>query len=143
MRKYSKKQMVKALKEAGYRMTQQRLAVIDMIATRSDHPSARQIYLEIQKRETSISLATIYNTLNTLVHKKLIKELDFEYDENRYDTNVKPHINLICTRCGSISDFNLDLPMAKDEITVREEFIITDYRIEYHGICTQCSRKKE
>jgi Fur family peroxide stress response transcriptional regulator len=140
MRKQSKDQMVKALKDARYRITRQRMSIIKFIAERPDHPNAQQIHREINTGERGISLATIYNTLKTLVENNLIKEIDFEDNDNRYDTNLEPHINLVCTVCGSISDYNLDLPISPDEIKIQKGFITTDFRIEYRGVCTQCGR---
>jgi Fur family peroxide stress response transcriptional regulator len=96
-------QMVAALKKAGYRITRQRRAIIEFIAGRKDHPSARQIFDEI-KSDSGISFATIYNTLKTLVGMELIKEIDFEHGENRYDTNLVPHLNLVCIKCANIQD---------------------------------------
>ena len=132
--------MLHALKNAGFRLTQQRMAIIDYIAGREDHPSARQIYDEI-RTETGISFATIYNTLETLVHIDLIKEIDFEHDENRYDTNLTPHLNLVCIRCGRIQDIDFKLPISMEKIKEKTDFTITNYRLEYMGICAQCNNK--
>lgn len=130
--------MIKTLKDAGYRITNQRMSIINFIAKRTDHPSAQQIHREINSKVRGISLATIYNTLKTLVETNLIKEIDFEDSDNRYDTNLEPHINLVCTHCGSIADFNLNLPISPAEIKIKKGFITTGYRIEYRGVCAQC-----
>ena len=132
--------MVVALKQAGFRLTQQRLAIIGFISGRRDHPSARQIFKGI-KKDTGISFATIYNTLKTLVDIELIKEIDFEHGENRYDTNLIPHLNLVCIKCGNIQDIDFKLPISSDEIKARKNFTTTNFRLEYMGICSQCDHK--
>jgi len=139
MRK-TKNQMLNALKQSGFRLTQQRMAIIDYIAGREDHPSARQIYDEI-RTETGISFATIYNTLETLVDMDLIKEIDFEHDENRYDTNLTPHLNLVCIRCGIIQDIDFKLPVSVQKVKEKTKFTTTNFRLEYMGICAQCDHK--
>ncbi len=136
----TKNQMLAALKQAGFRLTQQRLSIIDFIAGRGDHPSARQILNEL-KADTGISFATIYNTLKTLVDMELIKEIDFEHGENRYDTNLIPHLNLVCIKCGKIQDINFKLPISPEEIKAKNNFTTTNYRLEYMGVCAQCDHK--
>ncbi len=85
-----------------------------------------------------MSLATVYNTLATLVELGLLKELEFEAEDNRYDTNVSPHINLVCTSCGEISDFERRPPVSSDEIRKALGFETTGIRMEYQGICARC-----
>ena len=136
----TKSQMLSALKQAGFRLTQQRLAIIEFVAGREDHPSARQILEEI-KADSGISFATIYNTLKTLVDMELIKEIDFEHGENRYDTNLVPHLNLVCIKCANIQDIDFKLPISPEEIKVKKDFTTTNYRLEYMGICAQCKSK--
>ena len=136
----TKNQMLTALKKAGFRLTKQRLAIIDFIAGREDHPSARQILNEINS-DIGISFATIYNTLETLVELELIKEIDFEHGENRYDTNLIPHLNLVCVKCGKIEDVDFKLPVSPEEIKAKINFTTTNYRLEYIGICSKCTQK--
>lgn len=131
--------MLHALKEAGFRLTQQRKAIIEFVAEREDHPSARQIF-EALKAKTDISFATIYNTLETLVKIDLLKEIDFEHNENRYDTNLIPHLNLVCIQCGSIQDVEFKLPVTPQQVMADTKFTTTSYRLEYMGICAKCGQ---
>jgi len=137
----SKNEIVTALKQAGMRLTRQRLAIIEYIAGRRDHPSARQILNEI-RTASGISFATIYNTLKTLVELGLIKEIDFEHAENRYDTNLEPHLNLVCLSCRKIEDVNVVLPVSPEKIRSRNNFIATNYRLEFIGICAECQKEE-
>ena len=138
----SKETIIQELKKAGFRMTRHRRAIINIIAGRQDHPSVRQVYDKMRINDPRISLATVYNTLNMLVEMKLLKEIEFEETDNRYDTNLAPHINLVCTICGSILDFEYDLPVATDVIREKEGFITKESRMEYRGICINCHNKK-
>ena len=132
--------MLHALKAAGFRLTHQRKAIIEFVAGREDHPSARQIF-EVLKTKINISFATIYNTLETLAGMDLIKEIDFEHNENRYDTNLVPHLNLVCTKCGRIEDIEFKLPVTPRQIKANTNFTTTNYRLEYMGICAHCENK--
>lgn len=137
----SKLEIINNLKKNGFRMTRHRLAIIDFIAERHDHPSVRFVYEKIRLKDPFISLATVYNTLNMLVKMNLLKEIDFEDADNRYDTNLAPHINLICIICGSINDYEYDLPVAPDIIREQKGFVVKESRMEYRGVCNNCYQK--
>jgi Fur family peroxide stress response transcriptional regulator len=135
---YSSDEIVAAIHTSGRRLTRQRRVIIEYLAGRHDHPSARQIFAALRAGETPMSLATVYNTLTALVELGFIKEIEFEADNNRYDTNVSPHINLVCSVCGSIADIDRTPPVSADEIQAVFGFETTDIRMEYHGICESC-----
>ena len=85
-----------------------------------------------------MSLATVYNTLATLVEAGVLAQIDFEATDNRYDTNVAPHLNLVCTACGSIRDVEHELPVDLEEVRREEGFEVSQVRIEYRGLCAAC-----
>lgn len=138
----SKNDILEEIKKIGYRITKHRKTIIDYIAQRKDHPSVKQIYNEIKINDPKISLATVYNTLNLLVKIKFLKEIEFEDKDNRYDTNLSPHLNLICSKCGSIVDFEYELPVSPEVVRKKNGFLTREYRIEYHGVCTNCAKKE-
>lgn len=135
----AKERFLQAFQAAGYRLTRQREIIFDYLGTCEPmHPSARQVHRELQARDAGISVATVYNTLGTLQRLGLIKVIEFESLDNRYEMNLKPHINLICNKCGNIKDFE-----AGPEIHVRcakekAGFKVDDFRLEYYGHCPAC-----
>ncbi len=135
---HTRDHMIETLRDAGFRLTRQRVTIIDCLADRDDHPSAREIFRGLPRSSPRSSLATVYNTLRTLVELGLIREMDFEAVDNRYDTNVGPHINLVCTVCGAITDFDHELPVSPEEIRSRLGFEAVDCRMEYRGVCAYC-----
>lgn len=136
----SKTTLIEALRAAGYRLTRQRRAILAYLGTTNSHPSARQIFQEVRKIHPGLSLATVYNTLGVLVDRGLIKVLEFELD-NRYEVNLNPHINLICTLCGKIQDLTGEIPCIPEKIEEQVGFQVMDYRLEYYGICPECREK--
>lgn len=130
--------MAEALRVAGFRITQQRKAILKVLGSTKAHPSARQVFQEAQKEYPGISLATVYNTLETLVKRGLIKVMDYQYVDNRHETNLDPHINLICTVCGKIQDFGEGLSIPKESVKKELGFEVQEYRMEYYGICADC-----
>ena len=137
----SKSEIINALLEAGYRMTRQRRTIVDILSKRSDHPSVRTVFTEANRILPEISLATVYNTLNALVKLGVLREIEFEQSENRFDTNLSPHINLVCMVCGNIEDYLLELPVKPQKIQKEVGFVTSDYRLEYRGICKICDNK--
>lgn len=130
--------MENALRAAGYRLTRQRKAILNYLATTDAHPSAQKVFQEAKKDHPGLSLATVYNTLDTLARMGLIKILDFQAMDNRHETNLVPHINLICTSCGKIQDFEEETTIHVREVKQKFDFEVEDFRLEYYGMCSAC-----
>jgi len=137
-----RQEMEQALRTAGYRITAQRKAILDYLVSTLEHPGAYKIFEEVKKVEPRLSLATVYNTLQVLTQKDLIKMLTFKED-NRYEANLSFHINLICTSCGRIQDFEADTHVSPEEVREKIGFKVTTYRMEYHGLCSECKVKAD
>jgi Fur family transcriptional regulator, peroxide stress response regulator len=138
----TKESVLNKLKEGGLKATPQRLAVIDaLIESGSLHPGATLVFREARRRIATLSLSTVYAILKELSRIGIVKTLQFDKMENRYDNNTANHINVICERCKKIVDYKV--PFAIDEEAVKKEtgFAITDVRFEYYGICPECRSK--
>ena len=130
--------MEEALRAAGHRITRQRKAILNYLATTHAHPSAQQVFQEAKKDHPGLSLATVYNTLETLARMGLIKILDFQAMDNRHETNLVPHINLICTSCGKIQDFEKASTIHVGKVKEEFGFEVEGFRLEYYGMCSEC-----
>src|SRR4030042_3262804 len=96
-----KERLNEALQELGYRLTPQRLMVLEMIAESTDHISAEDIYERIKPRYPHINISTIYRTLELLKQLGLVTVTDMGDGRITYhyaDKGHHPH--LICHRCG-------------------------------------------
>lgn len=132
-----KQEMELALRTAGYRMTSQREAIVDYLASTFEHPGAARVFQEVKKKQPGLSLATVYNTLHVLTVNGLIKMLTLK-EENRYEANLSFHINLLCASCGKIQDLEVEPRMTPEEVRERSGFEVMSYRMEYHGLCSEC-----
>ena len=104
MSRVTKESIARHLKAKGLKLTPQRLAIIEvLIENRDFHPGARSVYEEAKKRKKSLSLSTTYSTLNEFSRLGIIKTLQFDSMENRYEGNLEEHLNLVCERCGKIT----------------------------------------
>jgi Fur family peroxide stress response transcriptional regulator len=135
--------IIKQLKEKGLKVTPQRLAIIEvMIEKRDFHPGARLVYEEAKKKKKSLSLSTAYATLNELSRHGIIKTLQFDKMENRYEGNLEEHVNLICERCKKILDYKVPITVDQRGVAKKTGFSITDTRLEYYGYCRECREDK-
>jgi Fur family peroxide stress response transcriptional regulator len=137
-----REKVISELQKAGIRLTPQRRAILDYLASTDNHPSAQQIFQEVQKTHPDISLATIYNTLKRLESLGFVKMLDIEPD-NRCETNLRQHINLICDICGKIQDMKGGLTVNSEDVLHRFGFQVLDSRMEYHGVCSACRDRQK
>ncbi|NOY64344.1 MAG: transcriptional repressor [Nitrospirae bacterium] len=132
--------IMERFKNIGLKLTPQRVAILEYLDGNTSHPSAEDIYRHVKERFPMISFATVYNTLEALRKRGLILELTIDPDRKRYDPNIHPHHHLICLRCKSVVDVNLefDVPVPDD---VRGRFEILGNHIEFYGICEQCKKE--
>ena len=140
----TKESIIGQLKEKGLKMTPQRLAIIEVLIEQKDlHPGARLVYKEAKKKKKSLSLSATYATLNELSRHGIIKTLQFDKMENRYEGNLEEHINLICERCKKILDYKVSIRVDQKEVAKKTGFSITDARMEYYGYCRECRKDIE
>jgi Fur family peroxide stress response transcriptional regulator len=134
--------IIEILRKKGYKATPQRIAICRLAFHSRDHPTAQKIYDEVKKVHPTVSLATVYKTLQILTEHGLIQEIDFPEGRARFDSCVEPHINLVCLRCGNIQDAD-DLAAREmiERITAKKEFTWTGQRLDIYGICKTCHAK--
>jgi len=132
-----------SLRKKGVKLTPQRLAIIDILSCDRSHPGARTVFLKARESIPDISMSTVYYTLNLLKEEGLIKELEFYEQENRYESNMTDHVDLICAECGKIENFGGDISPPKFSIEASTGFKAHKMRFEYYGLCKECSRKTD
>lgn len=134
-------QLVAKLQAARYRLTPQRLALVRMLATDSSHPSADQIYAHLRSEYPTISLATVYNTLEVLVELGEALPLDLNEGWTRYDVHrPAAHPHIVCRKCGRVDDLDVDgLNDFVHTAQVCSTYSHLQPRIFFEGICPMCS----
>jgi len=133
--------IVEKMKERGLKLTSQRLAIIDVLVDKALlHPSANLVYHEAKKRAKSLSLSTVYATLGELSRYGIIKLLEFDTMENRYDLDIRPHVNVVCKQCKKILDYKLPIVIDWKAVSKKLRFLVTDSRFEFYGYCEECGK---
>ena len=97
-----------ALLSKGLRSTKQRASVYCSILDKQDHPTADDILIRVRKKLPSISLATVYNCLETLVDCGLVRQVNLDRASTRFCPNLAPHAHFKCIETGKIFDLSID-----------------------------------
>ncbi len=132
--------LTQSLKMAGMRITPQRIAICKLLSETEAHPTATMIFDEIREQYPSLSLATVYNTLDTLVGLGVITTLGPAGDGRvHFDADTSPHINLACIICHKIIDMPSDVvAQLQDEVSRTSGYVLRGARILYYGLCPEC-----
>lgn len=96
------------LAQAGLRSTRQREVVYNAILSKRDHPTADEIFARVKSEMPTISLATVYNCLDTLVQCHLVKQVHLERESTRFCPNLSEHAHFHDNDTGQVFDVQLD-----------------------------------
>jgi Fur family peroxide stress response transcriptional regulator len=134
-------ELVSSLREEGFRITPQRVAILDYLLKTDDHPSAEYIHKIIRKKYPMVSLSTVYKTLDLLKEKKLVNEIEVD-GQSRFDAHTDAHINLVCMKCGKIDDVDEDsLNEIQNRAAKKSKYLILKGSFELFGYCNNCKSK--
>lgn len=128
-------------KKNGLNITAPRITIFKYLQTIKGHPSAEEIYKAIKRENPSISLATVYKTLELLAEYNVIKKVTPLHDLARYDANNEQHHHLVCIRCKQIEDigaekiYNIEIPP-----DTGHNFKILNYQVYINGLCEVCQK---
>jgi Fur family peroxide stress response transcriptional regulator len=135
----SEAELVSLLRESGLKVTPQRLAICNFVLSSKEHPTVEQIHSEMLKTHPSISLNTVYQTMDMLIGLSLVQEMRFTSSSSRFDPNTSVHVNVICEKCGSITDFE-SKTLEKRWMEIVEEIgeQAVGQRLDLYTICKNC-----
>lgn len=134
----------KILKEAGYKLTPQRIAIINVIAEhKGKHLSTEEIYDIVKQKNPEMGLATVYRTLQLLDELNVVSSLNLEDGCIRYelysDEGAHNHHHLICSECGVVIEVEGDwLDLLEEKIESDYDFEVLDHKLKFYGICSKC-----
>jgi len=126
-------------KEKKLKLTPQRLAVYNYLLNTTSHPSADIIYTDIHIQYPTMSLATVYKALKTLVDVGLIQEINVGEGNFRYDGNSLSHPHVQCLGCGKVDDFkDLSLDNLNSLANEHTDYKIISNKVYFYGYCPDC-----
>jgi Fur family peroxide stress response transcriptional regulator len=129
-------------RNAGLKVTPQRMAVYKVLLETKEHPSADMVFQEVRKVFPSISLDTVNRTLNTLSEIGVAFIVAGSGDVKRFDGNLDNHQHFKCVKCKRVIDFyhksfdNIQVPKS-----IGQKFTVLRKAIYFEGICDLCRGK--
>ncbi len=130
------------LKSHGLKPTFQRIKILEYLENNKNHPTAEIIFDKLNHKIPTISITTIYNTLNTFIKKGLLSAITITGKEIRYEYNPLPHHHFLCKRCGSIIDININCPFTNGTKKTVDGHKIDEVHGYFKGICKDCLKKE-
>ena len=136
---YSYEEIAAELAENNIKPSFQRVKIFTYMKENLCHPTVDKIFTELSREIPSLSRTTVYNTLSLFVQNGLVKLLNIEENEARYDIVMHSHGHFKCETCGDVINFAINI----DEISAEGlgGFRINDRNVYFKGICKACLAK--
>lgn len=132
----------KIFKEKNLKLTPQRIAVYKYLKSTKSHPGAETIYKALHEEFPTMSLATVYKALKTLVSVNLIQELNVGEGNFRYDANVSSHPHIHCINCNRVDDIDdINFEDLNTKIKDYTEYEVLMNQVYFYGLCPKCKSK--
>ena len=130
--------------EHGLKSTRQRSLIIDTFFEMPGHLSVEDLWTKVRALDPKVSVATVYRTMKLLNECGLAHARNFGDGQTRYEAAIgrHHHDHLICTRCGTIVEFENDrIEQLQDAVARKHGFTVTSHKMELYGLCRNCQRE--
>jgi Fur family ferric uptake transcriptional regulator len=132
--------LLRALDEGGYRLTEPRRAVADLIARRDGHFTAAELVEAARRSSPRIGRATVFRALDLLLELGAVERIDLPSGEHAY-VGCEPahHHHVVCSSCGRTDEIDdAGLRTFVDDVARRTGYAIDAHRLELFGRCPTC-----
>lgn len=133
-------QLAATLKTKGIKPSLQRLLLLNYMHNCHMHPTVERIYEDLAAQGHALSKATVYNTLTLFVQKGLLRVVNLDRNEARYDVLVVDHGHFVCANCGAVYDEPIDFDQLN--FVFPEAASVSQRDLFYRGVCKRCQSEK-
>ena len=130
--------LTEAFRRQGLKITPQRQCIFRILHHNVEHPTADAVYAAAVAEMPSISLRTVYQTLNDLATMGEINAIDLGTGSGRFDPNVADHHHLVCEVCGTVRDVDVDTSALVLPARARQGFAVDATEVVFRGRCAAC-----
>lgn len=135
-------ELTEAFRAVALRPTPQRYAVLEFLAAKPVHATADEIWEAVNRAFPRASRATVYNSLKSLAHAGLVREVASEGKAARFDANLHRHHHFVCEGCGAVEDIPwFDLPVGPDGSAQKKALggrAVRSFELVLRGYCLKC-----
>jgi len=135
--------ITRRLREKGYRLTPQRLMILEAIEHNDEHISAEEIYTQVAAKYPDVNISTVYRTLELLKKLGMVYEIDLGEGRIRYHAEESGHHHhLVCQQCGTVIDIDEAALFTLKDILMRDYHFQAELRhVGVFGTCEKCQKK--
>jgi len=136
----TQQQVSEQLQDRAVNVTQPRLCIAEASYNSPDPLSVQQIHAWVESHSLSTSIASIKSALAVLKNSGLIHKLSYQGCP-RYKANLEPHIDLVCTQCGSVANTEIgqeSVLQLRKQISSQSNFQVVWQQVGFYGRCTRC-----
>ena len=125
------------IKEHNLKITPQRVSILTNMYNYG-HISVDDLYKEVKKQFTNISLATLYKNINLMIQNALIKEVKIPLLKSKYEIVKDTHAHILCTKCNEFEDVPFKCESLISDVEQDTSYKINDSDFIFSGLCQKC-----
>jgi Fe2+ or Zn2+ uptake regulation protein len=133
-------ELTQLFRDRGLKVTTQRQCIFRVLHGNGSHPTAHAVFESLREEMPTLSLRTVYQTLNDLVALGEIQQFDVGTGAARFDPATGAHHHLVCTKCGAMRDVHRDLAGLSLPERQNHGFTISGAEVIFRGLCAKCSQ---
>ena len=132
-------ELTERFRARGLKVTPQRQCIFRHLHGSDVHPTAESVHAAVRAEMPTISLRTVYQTLNDLAEMGELQQLDLGTGSSRFDPNVEhAHHHLVCTECGKVRDLFADFSGVTVPRGQARGFVVGSAEVVFRGVCDGC-----
>ena len=120
----------------GVKLTDQRRVIAKVMSESQDHPDVDELYNRVSKKDTKISIATVYRTVKLFEEAGILAKHDFKGGKARYEElNESHHAHLIDLKTGEIIEFvDEEIEKLQEKVAEKYGYKLVDHKLELYGV---------
>ncbi len=135
---YTDQDLITKLRKGGLRATSQRLAIMKALMATRSHPSAEELYEQLKPSYPTLSLSTVYKTLQILAEIGEVLTLETGSGKQRFDGYTHNHYHATCVKCEKVFDIDYEKYPINPPEEILPGFKIQSTKVYFMGLCNEC-----
>lgn len=129
----------------GLRITPQRIAILQAVRDSGSHPTVEEVYQAVRRDFPTISLTTVYRTLEKLVTVNELAQINYMGNRTRFDHRLDTHQHVICLKCREIREIEIGRSCSDTCVpaSVKDWINIQGFSLLFYGLCERCAEPRE